>query len=107
MPYKPTGVFLAPNAFEPKSYTRSYAGTVCRSIALCKFFYSFKFVQQAFYFPNKGRKNLTVLVNALVRNIGLVEASQGNILSAMGVEFEYDGSVYEVYANEEVILSAG
>lgn len=83
----PTGVFLAPNTYDPASHTRSYATT-------------------AFYTPNKGRENLAVLVDAAVDYVRTERTKSGK-LSAVGVEFEHGGKKCTVNARKEVILSAG
>ncbi len=61
---------------------------------------------QAFYIPNKDRKNLSVLVTATVRKVLTTTSSNGNVI-ATGVEFEYDGTVYDVNAKKEAIVSSG
>ena len=60
---------------------------------------------QAYYLPNKDRDNLKVLCGALALRL-LTKGGDGDLV-AEGVEFEYDGKVYSVYSNGEVILSAG
>ncbi|KAF9821193.1 hypothetical protein IEO21_00801 [Rhodonia placenta] len=85
--HEPTGVFLAPNTYDPASHTRSYATT-------------------AFYTPNKGRENLAVLVDAAVDYVRTERTKSGK-LSAVGVEFEHGGKKCTVNARKEVILSAG
>ncbi|KAI0921212.1 hypothetical protein AcW2_006258 [Taiwanofungus camphoratus] len=83
----PTGVYFAPNTYDPIKHTRTYATT-------------------AFYLPNKDRPNLTVLVSALVNRV-LTETTGNGKLSAVGVEFEYDSKTYTVNARKEVVLSTG
>ena len=72
---------------------------VSRSTAL-------KIALKAFYVPNKDRRNLNVLVTAPVRRV-LTTASPSGDLIATGVEFEYEGKVYDVNARKEVIVSSG
>ena len=59
----------------------------------------------AFLEANMWRSNLQVLTKALVRRI-LFNTNNGNP-QAIGVEYERQGQVYQVYATQEVILSAG
>nr|ALJ82905.1 choline dehydrogenase [Irpex lacteus] len=82
----PNGFFFAPVTHDKKSH-RSYATS-------------------AFYVPNKDRKNLNVLVTATVRKVLTTTSSNGNVI-ATGVEFEYNGTVYDVNAKKEVIVSSG
>ncbi|KAI0689397.1 alcohol oxidase [Cytidiella melzeri] len=84
----PSGYWLLPSTRDPKTNTRSYATT-------------------AFYQPNAHRTNLTVLVTALARRVLLSDADPNGEVTATGVEFEHGGKVYEVKANNEVVLSAG
>ena len=55
--------------------------------------------------PNKGKPNLKVLCEALVHKI-ITEKKGGNV-KAVGVSFEYGGSLYSVNIRQEAILSAG
>jgi choline dehydrogenase len=61
----------------------------------------------AFYKPNEGRSNLTVLTGALVTSI-MLEREGGEIV-ASGVKYEADGKEYSIKTKGggEVILSAG
>ncbi|TFY67647.1 hypothetical protein EVJ58_g1480 [Rhodofomes roseus] len=83
----PKGVFLIPNTYDPEKHVRSYSAT-------------------AFYLPNKDRPNLKVLINAAVHRLKTQTAANGK-LSAVGVEFEYDGKVHTVNAQKDVCLTAG
>ncbi|EKM52126.1 uncharacterized protein PHACADRAFT_212710 [Phanerochaete carnosa HHB-10118-sp] len=84
----PSGYAWMMNSQDPRTGTRSYATT-------------------AYYLPNKDRKNLTVLVRALVSKILTEDGADGK-LNAAGVEFIYDDTkTYVVHAKKEVILSAG
>lgn len=49
---------------------------------------------------------MNVLVTATVRRV-LTTASPSGDLIATGVEFEYEGKVYDVNARKEVIVSSG
>lgn len=62
----------------------------------------------AFLEANMGRLNLQVLTRALVRRVlfNSTRDADGN-LRAIGVEYEHNQTVYQVYANREVILSGG
>jgi choline dehydrogenase len=55
----------------------------------------------AFLTPILGRSNLTVTTGAIVTRI-LLENGK-----AIGVEYLHDGQLQQIYANQEVILSAG
>ncbi|KZT66041.1 GMC oxidoreductase [Daedalea quercina L-15889] len=83
----PKGVFLIPNTYDPVKHTRTYSAT-------------------AFYVPNKDRPNLKVLINAAAHRIITQPATNGK-LSAVGVEFEYDGKIHTVNAQKDVCLAAG
>lgn len=63
-------------------------------------------LSQAFYLPNKDRRNLAILVSAHAYRVP-TEHTENGTLKALGVEFEYQGQVYSVNARREVILSAG
>ncbi|XP_067133597.1 glucose dehydrogenase [FAD, quinone]-like [Centruroides vittatus] len=56
---------------------------------------------QAYIFPVRGRRNLWILTSAFVHRI-LIHNKR-----AYGVEFEHNGELYEAYAKQEVIVSAG
>ncbi|KAJ3556843.1 hypothetical protein NM688_g1798 [Phlebia brevispora] len=75
------------NTIDPTTHTRVYAAN-------------------AFYVPNKDRPNFSVLISAYARRVLTAETGSG-ALSAVGVEFEYEGQVHCVNAREEVILCAG
>ncbi|KAH9929344.1 GMC oxidoreductase [Fomitopsis serialis] len=85
--HPPHGVFLIPNTYDPIKHVRSYSTT-------------------AFYLPNKDRPNLKVLINAAVHRVNTRPATNGK-LTAVGVEFEYDGKVHTVNAQKDVCLAAG
>jgi len=55
----------------------------------------------AYLRPALSRSNLTVITYALTHKI-LLEGAR-----AVGIEYEYDGKIESVYANREVIVSAG
>ncbi|EPS98728.1 hypothetical protein FOMPIDRAFT_1125896 [Fomitopsis schrenkii] len=83
----PKGFFLTPNTYDPITHTRSYATT-------------------AFYVPNKDRPNLKVLINATAHRIN-TQPSANCKLSAISVEFEYDGKIHTVNVQKDVCLTAG
>ncbi|MGE4648037.1 MAG: choline dehydrogenase [Arenicellales bacterium] len=56
---------------------------------------------RAYLDPVRHRKNLRVITGTLVNRV-LLDGTQ-----AVGVEYEKDGNVFQVYAQAEVILSAG
>ncbi|WP_286263760.1 GMC family oxidoreductase [Thalassotalea atypica] len=56
---------------------------------------------KAYLTPNLSRPNLTVITHALTEKV-LIENKK-----AVGVRFSVKGNVQEVYANKEVLLSAG
>ncbi|CCM00565.1 uncharacterized protein FIBRA_02599 [Fibroporia radiculosa] len=60
----------------------------------------------AYYLPNRDRKNLNVLVGAEVGRI-IPEKRAGGSLTATGVEFTHTGQTFSAYAHREVIVSAG
>jgi choline dehydrogenase len=59
----------------------------------------------AFYAPNAGRENLTVITEAFVNKIVLDE--KNGSVEATGVSFSVSGEKYIVSSAREVILSAG
>jgi choline dehydrogenase len=59
----------------------------------------------AFYAPNAGRENLSVLTDAHVNKI-IFDDMDGSI-EASGVSFSFSGKDYTVSASLEVVLSAG
>lgn len=64
---------------------------------------------RAFYYPVQGRQNLKVFLNTTVNRI-LWEDRNGTdgVVRARGVEVTaQDGSVFEIGAEREVVLSAG
>lgn len=61
---------------------------------------------QAFYVPNKDRPNLKVLINATAHRIN-TQPSANCKLSAISVEFEYDGKIHTVNVQKDVCLTAG
>ncbi|THH05003.1 hypothetical protein EW146_g10019 [Bondarzewia mesenterica] len=81
------GVFFTTQTVDPATHTRSYSTT-------------------AYYLPAKGRKNLTVLVNAYCNRILTETAASGSVVGK-AVEFTYDGKLQTVNVGKEVILSAG
>ncbi|KAI5117292.1 hypothetical protein M0805_006814 [Coniferiporia weirii] len=87
----PIGSTMLPSTIDANSYTRSYAAT-------------------AYFVPNAGLPNLKVLCDSLVHRITLKKGGDGQPLlpaEAEGVEFEYNNTVYTVFARKEVVLSAG
>ncbi|CCM01756.1 uncharacterized protein FIBRA_03822 [Fibroporia radiculosa] len=83
----PTGVFLAPNTYDPTTHTRSYVTT-------------------AHYLPHKERENLSVLVDTSASRILTDTTGNGNT-TAIGVQFEYENETYTVNVRKETIISAG
>jgi choline dehydrogenase len=59
-----------------------------------------------YYEPNKDRKNLSVLTNALVSKIDLEKSGPANA-KATGVSFIVNGATHHVKANREVIVCGG
>lgn len=51
------------------------------------------------------RPNLAVLTEAYVLKI--TTTKKDGLITATGVEFEHGGTVYQVHARKEVVLSAG
>lgn len=92
------------------SYSRQEISSFIRGVgvpfASCSFEHRIHSSLQAFYVPNKDRKNLSVLVTATVRKVLTTTSSNGNVI-ATGVEFEYNGTAYDVNAKKEVIVSSG
>ncbi|KAF2021990.1 GMC oxidoreductase [Aaosphaeria arxii CBS 175.79] len=72
---------------DPKTVRRSYAA-------------------RAYYEPNAGRPNLSLLTEALVEKIELDKTGSGDAV-ATGVRFQVNGTSYLVRANKEVIVSGG
>jgi choline dehydrogenase-like flavoprotein len=58
---------------------------------------------RGFLTPTLHRKNLTVITDALVKKIIIDETSK----TASGVQYSVKGKTHSVYANKEVLLSAG
>lgn len=56
----------------------------------------------AYYEPNRNRQNLHVLSRAFVTKILINDDNR-----AIGVTFRRDNEYYNVYADKEVIISAG
>ncbi|THH30676.1 hypothetical protein EUX98_g3515 [Antrodiella citrinella] len=82
-----TGVWMAPNAYDLVTHTRSYSAT-------------------AYYLPHRDRPNFTVLLNALVAR-AITQKAHSGFVTATGVEFFHGGKKYVVHANKEVIVCAG
>jgi hypothetical protein len=59
----------------------------------------------AYYLPHAHRKNLTVVVSALVAEV--TSDTSGDELRATGVKILSSGAEYAVRAKKEVIISAG
>ncbi|KLO10847.1 GMC oxidoreductase [Schizopora paradoxa] len=82
----PIGVSMVPNTIDPITQKRVYATT-------------------AYYLPNKDKKNLTVLCDALVHRI--LSRKDERFVEATSVEFEHGGGIHKVNVRKEVILCAG
>ncbi|KAJ7098347.1 alcohol oxidase [Mycena epipterygia] len=80
------GTWRAESSVDPVTRTRSYSAT-------------------AYYVPNKGRPNLTVLTGAQVSKINWSK-SGGKTVTATGVSFTMAGKNFSVQASREVILAA-
>ncbi|KLO08626.1 alcohol oxidase [Schizopora paradoxa] len=82
------GSFAVPSTINPESFTRSYSAN-------------------AYYAPNKDRKNLTVLTAARV--VGLETTYDGgeSRLVASGVKFIHAGEEHRVGVGRDVIICAG
>ncbi|KAJ7146024.1 hypothetical protein C8R44DRAFT_863842 [Mycena epipterygia] len=78
------GTWRAESSVDPTTRARSYSTT-------------------AYYLPNKGRPNLTVLTGAQVSKINW---KAGTNVTASGVSFTMSGSNFTVNASREVILAA-
>lgn len=63
-------------------------------------------IPQHYYLPYKDRKNLSVLVDALVTRVVTEKTSDGSLL-ATGVEFIHIGKTHTVKVRKEAILAAG
>lgn len=63
-------------------------------------------IPKHYYLPCKDRKNLSVLVDALVARIVTEKTSDGSLL-ATDVEFIHKGKTHTVKVKNEAILSAG
>jgi choline dehydrogenase len=63
------------------------------------------YAASAYYFPNSGRSNLTVLTGAIVKKIAF--DTNTSPVTATGVWCSIDGNDHFVGAMREVILSAG
>ncbi|KAJ7132223.1 alcohol oxidase [Mycena epipterygia] len=79
------GTWRGESSVDPIHRTRSYATT-------------------AYYLPNQGRPNLTVMTGAQVSKINW-KAGTGNATAA-GVSYVVNGTVFSVNATREVILAA-
>ncbi|KAI9728094.1 MAG: hypothetical protein M1834_007810 [Cirrosporium novae-zelandiae] len=84
-----TGAFNTPGTIDPKTKTRSHAGS-------------------AYYTPEVAKRpNLHVLAESPVEKILLEKASDGSVL-AKGVRIKTkDGQEHNVFAEDEVVLAAG
>ncbi|KDQ20130.1 hypothetical protein BOTBODRAFT_27544 [Botryobasidium botryosum FD-172 SS1] len=85
---KPCGTWVDPATIDKETGSRSYAAN-------------------AYYAPNISRKNLTVLIGALVHKVTFSSTRSNEDVQATGVAFTYDGKNFEVKARKEVIVSAG
>ncbi|KAF7345021.1 GMC oxidoreductase [Mycena venus] len=82
------GTWIANANYDPQTWTRSYATT-------------------GYFLPARDRPNLTVLTEATVTRILFDDVVTGQQLTATGVEFVNNKGTCQVYAEREVILSAG
>lgn len=87
---KNVGASVQPANVNPTNYTRSYSAP-------------------AYYYPNQGRKNLSLLPNAVVQHLNWATSDKrkGALKTATGVTFENGGNYYNVTAKKEVIISGG
>jgi len=81
------GSFAVPSTINPGSYTRSYSAN-------------------AYYVPNKDRKNLTVLVAARVVGLETKYDGEGRLV-ASGVKFICAGEEHRVGVGKDVVFCAG
>ncbi|KAF2709503.1 GMC oxidoreductase [Pleomassaria siparia CBS 279.74] len=81
------GGFNQLTTVDPKTVKRSYSA-------------------RAYYEPNAGRENLSLLTNALVEKIQFEKGGSGDA-TATGVKFLVDGQAYTAKANKEVIVCGG
>ncbi|KAF8804963.1 alcohol oxidase [Phlegmacium glaucopus] len=85
----PSGTHVAMNSIDPKTVTRSYAAT-------------------AFYAPNAGRKNLSVVTGAYVQKLDFnTPSAPGADLTASAVQFSYKDKIHKISATREIVLAAG
>ncbi|KAL1739980.1 GMC oxidoreductase-domain-containing protein [Schizophyllum fasciatum] len=88
-----SGMYLGPNTLDPAKNHRSYAAN-------------------EYFYPNKDRPNLTVLLTAYATKIITTDPSKDGLVTATAVEFAH-GKLenfhrkYLVRAKKEVILAAG
>jgi choline dehydrogenase len=80
------GGFNQPVTVDPRLNRRSYSAS-------------------AYYEPNAGRPNLSLLTHALVSKIVLEKTDSE--ARATGIEFSSNGRTYSVRANREIIVSGG
>lgn len=81
-------------------------GKIFVSVHPYQFYRSYRIFQQAFFLPNAGRQNLTVLTHAWANKV-LTTSDENKTVKATGVEFEHGSKVHIVRAKKEVILCAG
>ncbi|TDL21811.1 GMC oxidoreductase [Rickenella mellea] len=84
----PVGTYMGTGSVDHRTAARSYS-------------------VPAYYVPNKGRSNLTVLCGAIVHRILFASFVGGGEIEASGVEFEHGDVKHVVDARKEVILCAG
>jgi choline dehydrogenase-like flavoprotein len=84
---EPLGAFLNPCYIDPRTGTRSHAGT-------------------AYWEPVSSRTNLSLQEGAVVEKIVLQRDDRGELI-AKGVEYTIDGVAHVALAQKEIILSAG
>jgi len=82
------GASIQPSNINPANITRSYSAP-------------------AYLFRNADRKNLNVLIDALVTKITWSSKKSGSNIVATGVIFTSGGKEYTVAAKKEVIISCG
>jgi choline dehydrogenase-like flavoprotein len=80
------GVWTSACSVDPKTGARSYSAS-------------------AYYLPNSSRPNLVLLTGAEV--IKILLEPEGGEWAAKGVRFAHGGDEFEVFASQEIILSAG
>jgi choline dehydrogenase-like flavoprotein len=80
------GVWTNLVSVDPDTVTRAYSAT-------------------SYWLPNQNRKNLTLLTDAIAREVLLEQ--RNDTWHAAGVKFEHHGSVFDVSVKHEVIVCGG